>query len=461
MKAVNLTLCVLMILFGSYLNARILPCSARARQQPCYSMAKNYSNTQLTDARKYGLNPLQYATLIGDLETMSELFDELQRKYGNNPQQLFAALNARNKAGLNILGLAELNANRRVVELVLMRVSEILGNKKELFFKFINTGDHARGWTPLMDAIFDSESNNLNLMVKIAVHVLGRDSELFKQFINMQDKEGDTALLVAQKNVDQFFLLRYGAKDENVEKSVDRDLVKAQKFGFKLIEAVEHSNLVAFKQIMRRAVKEFGDQAHLFYHMLSTRDEAGWNPIIHAAAHGQMETMKMMLHEIEEHFPEDEKELRIKVLSNNDYEGRTALHLALSRRYHKIAQLLMEKLIDYSENKPYLFTVLNAPDELNGYTPLMYVVYGAFEYDRPAYDFLKDMLATMADVFGRDSRMFELFINARDYNGQTPLAYVSDDKMRELLTSYGAIDEPIKKIRGVGDFDGLEIHGEL
>jgi ankyrin repeat protein len=439
------------------INKAIVSCVAPLASSPTVSKQQLTINGQ----EEYGLTPLQFATLIGDLESMAYLFDEIKQQYGTNTQQIFDILNQRNKAGLNILGLAELDTNRRVVELVMMRVADLIGHNKNLFYKFVSAGDYARDWTPLMDAAFDSEGNNLNLMVKVTAHVLGRDSQLFKKFINKKDKEGDTALSMAEQPADQFFLQRFGATNEKVEMSIDPELIQAQRFGYKLIQITDLGDFKEFKKTMREAVKAFSNKEHLLYHMLATRDEAGWNPIMHAAAHGRMAALQMILHEIEQHFPKNQQDMRLKLLSNNDYEGRTALHIALSRHYYKIAHLLLDKLIDYAENKAYLFTVLNAPDELNGYTPLIYAVYGAYEYDQPAYNFLKYMLSTVAKEFGRNSRMFELFINARDYNNQTPLAYVSEGQMDDLLISYGAVDKPMKKIPGIGDFARLEIHGEI
>lgn len=404
------------------------------------------------------LNILFFTTLIGDLENMSVIFDALKEGFGNDTMWLFRYLNTRDKTGRNLLSAAEYNANHRTMELVLMRVIELIGHDHELFFKFMTAGDYEHNWKAVIDASEDSESRNLEMMVKLTEKILGEESVFFKQFINTSDSEGDTPINSAQTPETRFFLERYGAI---MTKPADQtpEVEKAIEYGHKLIEASNLGNFKEFKKIIDTALEEFQDQQHLIYHILYAKDDAGWNVIIHTAADGQYKYLKLLLALIKKYFAADEKELKSIILASTDFEGRTSLHMAINRRHYKVARLLVETYIEHGVNKPMIFAVLNTPNELNGFTPFMNAVYGVYQFDHDAYEFVKYMIQKAENYFGRDSRMFWLFLNARDYNGWTPLDYAADKQIEELLKSYSAINTPMKKVRSIGVFKHLDMRG--
>ncbi|MEX0940346.1 MAG: ankyrin repeat domain-containing protein [Candidatus Babeliales bacterium] len=397
-------------------------------------------------------NILHFTTLIGDLENIAAIFDALKQFYGNDKQGLFKYLDARDKYGLNVLGFAEYNADKRTMQLVLTRTMQLIGEDKELFFKFMNAQD-SRGWRPLLNAADDAESDNMQLMVQITAHVLGQDSQFFLDFLNAKDFEGYTALDSVRTFPDELFLKKFGAKKgkEDIE---SEELKEADRYGRILIESSNRSNFALFEKTLKEALAKFKDQKHMLFHFLYIRDDAGWTSLINAATDGQYEYVKILLEAIEE-LAMHEKELIFHVLSATDFQGRTALHLALLRHHYDIAHLLIDAIIKYSDNTALLLAILNTPNEFNGFTPLITAVYSGYQFDVKGYENTKLIIEKIKQVLDKNSRMFWLFMNARDYNGWTPLAYAADDRIRALLKSYGAIDTTMPKIYGVTNFESL------
>jgi ankyrin repeat protein len=459
-KIIGIIMACSTLYIHAYLNVDLLK-AAQAKKSTCFAAVLKELIVKYHGNQEGFFNVLLYFALIDDIENLSILFDGLKKFYGNDVKSIFRYLDTRTSMGTNALGLSEYNGNRRTVELVLLRVLELIKSDKDLFFKFINAADHEHGMTALIDSARDSESNNLINMVTIAARVFGRHSKQFKAFINTEDFEGNTALSLALSNPDKFFLMSYGAQEPEHPKPIDPKMQQAHELGKKLIRAGRYADFKLFKLIIEQALREFSDNEHMLYHFFATNDSDGWNVLIHSAAEGQYEFVKLILDTIERHFIKTEKELKSLLINDTDFEGRTALHMAILRHHHRSALLILDKLIGFSTDKPVLFSILNSPDELNGHTPFISAIYASGDYNKGAYDFIKSIITTIADVFGQNTRMFELFINARDYNNWTALSYVSDDKIRDLLKSYGAIDIPMKKIRDVGDIQALEIHGEI
>jgi ankyrin repeat protein len=402
-------------------------------------------------------NIMQFGSLISDIENVSAIFDALEEFYGNDTYGLFEYLSQRTKQGLTILGLAEYSANRRLIELIMMRIMKLSAENKELFLKFMNLGTYQENERPLGDASFDSEFENIKIMVKVAAHVLGRDSKEFDEFLNAQEKSGNNALSYAKDNQIKFFLMHYGAKMPIGP--IDPLITKANQEGLALNHAINHDQFKKFNKILNLA-SQFKDNDYALFTFFSTRNSAGWNPFINVAADNQINYLKILLEKIDYLFKED-KETKSLLLSNADFEGRTPLHLAILRRNFDIARLLIDTIVRYSVNKPFLYAVLSVANELNGFTPFTNTIYASEDFDEEIYEFTKFFITRAEQLFGRNSRMFYLFMNTRDYNGWNPLAYAVDTPMIKLLKSYGAVDTVMPYYKGIGEFKKLEFEGEL
>ena len=403
-----------------------------------------------------GFNIIQLAATTGDLENMDSILNTIERFYGSDIQGIYDYLITRDKRGVSLLGLAEYLGNRRIVEQILIRAMNRIGHSKEMFFTFLNIGSYKNDWKPLSDAAYDNESETVEMMVKLGAYVLGRHSKYFKEFINATDIDGLNALRYADNPRVKFLLLDYGAVQP--QKKLNPLLPLVNKYGLELNDASNQGNFSIFKQALKHA-NDYQADPNLLFYFFSARNGAGWNPFINTAADGQYKYIKLMLETMDKLFPKDAQEDKTQLLSNTDFEGRTPLHLAILRRHFKVARLIIDNTVRYSVNKPYLFNILNCPDELNGFTPFINAVYGAEEFDKEMYDFIKYFIEKMIDLFGRDSRMFYLILNTREYNNWTVLSYVSDPKLIKLLKSYGAIDTPMKHFKGIGEFEKLAMRG--
>ncbi|MGE0206468.1 MAG: hypothetical protein AB7R69_01320 [Candidatus Babeliales bacterium] len=404
-------------------------------------------------------NIILYASLINDLENLAIIFDALEEFYKNDPEGAFEYLITRDKRGLSVLGLAEYGADQRIVELILMRAMNLIGSNKKLFFKFITAADH-EGNRPLGDAVFDAEFRNVEMMVKVAAHILGKDSPEFKEFLNVEESSGNNALSYAHNIRIKLFLEKYGAEMPVSKTRLKAANVQAEKYGLALNEASNHYDFKKFKELLSKA-KDFKEDDYAAFTYFSARNGAGWNPFINTAADGQYKYLKALLKTVDSIFDKEDKETKSLLLSNADFEGRTPLHLAILRRHWHVGHLLIDTVTRYAINKPFLYAVLSVANELNGFTPFINAIYASGQFDDDVYDFIKFFIERAENLFGRDSRMFYLFLNTRDYNGWNPLSYASDDQLKKLLKSYGAIDTPMPRYKGVGKFKKLELEGDM
>lgn len=404
---------------------------------------------------KDSFNIMHLTALTADLESLSALFDALERYYGSNKQAISKYLMTTDKRGLTVLSLAEYNGDKRVMEIVLMRAMQLIGSDKKLFFDFLNKGDKESDWKPLANASFDNEYPLVEMMIKIAAYVFGRDSDYFKKFINALDDEGNNALFYANSNRIKLLLLNYGARRLAEKKQAKLRIENANKWGMKLNEASNRDKFGLFKKTLDEVEAKYKDDQDFLFYFFSTADDAGWTPFINTAADNQYKYIKLLLERIDKLLPEEDKDDKSLFLSNADFEGRMPLHLAILRRNFKVAKLIIDNLVRYSINKPFLYTALNGANNLNGFTPFINAVYASEIYDEEVFEFIKYFLEKMAELFGRNARIFYLFLNSRDYNGFSALAYATDEKIIKLLKSYGAVDTMEKKIKGVGEYSTL------
>lgn len=407
-----------------------------------------------------GYNILLRSAIIGDLENVEKIFDALEKFYGSDKERLFEYLDTRDKIGIGVLSLSTYDGGRKTVELVLIRTMMLFGNNKNLFFKFLTAAEYEHKWRPLGDMADEAQSYNMRMTVQLAAFVLGKNSKLFDQFINAEDAEGYTALNSAQTDNDRLFLYSYGAVDKS-PKEDDVLIFRADEYGRQLRKAGIGHNDDLFKKILDQATMALKSDPNAWFHVVTERDEGGWNAFMHAAAEGRLNQIIVMFEIMEKYLPPAHSDYLYLLLSTTDYEGRTPLHMAITRRYYDVALYIVDKLMKYSDDKTEILPILNAHDELNGFTPLFNAVYSVYEFDATAYNFLTQLIAKIAHFYGPKSRMFWLWLNARDYNKESPINYTTDDAIIKLLKKYGAVDRPMKKIKGIGLFESMILNNEL
>lgn len=421
-----------------------------------HSIEQQYSNNPqamlqiLTAQDQDGFNILMRSALIGDLNRLAHVLRMIKKTFGHNPELVFEIFQKKDKNLINLLGHGVYSADRRIVNLILGYAIELLRTHPKLFYLFINAGEVKEGWKPLADAADDNLTEIIQMIVQAAQIVLGKTSTLYNEFINAPDQAGFTALGLAQNFDNQLFLLKSGAHPGIDPEQTDPKLKRAVQLGKQLILASNKSEFEKFKQILHQGVTEFAGQEGKLFNFFYARDDAGWNALIHTAAAGQYEYVVLLLDALQANFKD--KYMKSLIIGNVDFEGRTPLHLAIARRNFKIAQLIIRKLMDYSENNPLLYSFINSPDQLSGFTPFMFLVYVTGEYDPEAANFLKIMLDELAQFFGPESRIFGRILNSRDYNGWNVLAYAAGKKITNLLRSYGAIDTIQKPIPELSKF---------
>lgn len=446
-----------LILFtGTRINAECLLMDSLKFDQPESFRCTLFDNQQISQANKTtidmldvrdkdGLNMLHHAILIGDQRAISAIFDRLENLFNDDLEKIFEFLDRRDPTGLGPLALSEYNGNRRVVQLVLYRAKEVLYERKDLFLKFLNAADYDHQWRALLDAAYDGQSDSLRLMVKTAEEVFGKKSDYFKQFINARDRAGHNAAEVARHAVDRYFLQQHGAR---VRKGNMLDQDAAALLGKKLVDAANAHDLKQFKDVLGKAKEKFTGNENELFDFLTTADDAGWNVMIHAAAENQIQFLQEIFTFIDETFAPDHLQVKTLLLSNTDFEGRTPLHMAISRKHFDIALFIINRLQTFSGSTALLFAALNTPDEINGFTPLINAFFLNGEYDKQAYAFIEKFIEIVRSLVGRNSRAFHLFINAVDYNGNTSLSYARGKRVKNLLFANGAVKQSHKPVMG-------------
>ncbi|MGB8467418.1 MAG: hypothetical protein WCE21_00275 [Candidatus Babeliales bacterium] len=403
-----------------------------------------------------GYNILQLFTMTSDIENLEVLFKQLKKAYKKDSKSWFKYISTRdNYSGMNIVSMAQESFNTHVMAFILMRLYEELKDHKDLFFDIMHTPDTKRGWHPLVNAAEGGEQTMILLMITVAAHVFGRTSDQFKKFINTVDKDGDTALDSAHTPRDVLLLEMFGGI--RTKKGEDSTYEKIKKIGLNLIDISNRSatNIKGFSAQLNEGLKFCPTDPQLMYYLFNIQDTDGWTPIMQVAADGQYNYLNLLIDGMKGCFIESNKDIKYHIFRLADPEGRSVMHIVIFRKYYNMATKLFDYLMESPFNKPFLFSVVNMPTEFNGFSLLTSGLFIIAGNDTHGVEFISHMLKTVANVFGKDSRMMYLFVNGRDYNNLSPLAYVISANIRKLVRDYGGTDFPMESRAGVDDLEQI------
>ena len=145
-----------------------------------------------------------------------------------------------------------------------------------------------------------------------------------------------------------------------------------------------------------------------------------------------------MILSVANEFFKNEKVWVAFIMNNCDVHGRTAWHLAISRRHLNIIKMLIktQKEIAGNRKKPFLRFITHST-ELNGFTPLIAAAYESSD-ESITFTIIRLLVERAVEVLGKGSREFNSFINRKDYDGYTALDYAITPKVHAFLKSYGA-----------------------
>jgi hypothetical protein len=133
-----------------------------------------------------GYNILTLCAITGDIVNLGAIFDALKDFYGNDFVSNFKYLDTRDKVGRGIIYLSSYNANNNLLEFVLWRCAQLVS--KEDFFRLLTAEDNERGWKAIIHAADSSQSTNLTIMIKIAVHILVESHSYLKTLLTLKIK---------------------------------------------------------------------------------------------------------------------------------------------------------------------------------------------------------------------------------------------------------------------------------
>lgn len=408
-----------------------------------FQQAMNYNNDDflafMNHKNEAGLTFLMETCLYNDPGWESYILDNMQ-KYNDDPDYLFKILDTRDNEGRTALWYAAQNRRLPVMKILMQKAAELFKDRKDLYYKFVATQDNT-GWNPLSTLTYQSASDNLEFYIHEARKILGVRSPEFKQLMTLKDNTGKSVSDYAIDPGDLILLKQNGALNPEPNNSQENTL------GHELIESVRTKNLEKTKKIVEQAIKDFkGDNASL-YLFFATRNGGGWSAIMHAAADGSFKIAKYLLEQMQQIF-KDNSNLFFTLLTNTDAQGRTPLQIALERRHYALAKLLINKAKEGGATLQNQFTnFLNAPDDLNGYTPLITAVKNSSEPSE-YMEVIKLLLTIATKIYGEKTRGFDLFINARDKDNRTALDYAHDNDKIKLLKMYGAKSNDDNYIKG-------------
>lgn len=399
-----------------------------------------------------GWGVLFHAVEIGEIERIKLVLDALQEVLISNPGLLMSVVNAEDVHGRSPLFIAAERRSNKVVPILLRRVEGWLKNNKRLFFEFINAKERHIGWSPLLVATHDSASIVVDELIKSAEKMFGKNSPYYEEFVNARGSFGRSPVVQSIDPRDRWLLIEHGARDDSESGDPQtQDLLRLGKVMLDL--ASVEGNEKELKNLFETIRKKYPQNYKAFLFILTSRDEAAWTPLMNAAAAGNPEYIHEILTSAAEFFKsdtsrlgspgakelkQDDKEWASLILNNADVHGRTPLHLVISRRYvNALRELLAVQKEIFGNSVKDFNRFVNLRTELNGFTALLLAAYTSSD-DQRSFDIISSLVERAREVFGVDSIDFERFINARDLDDQTPLAYIVSPRIRAYLRKYGA-----------------------
>ncbi len=384
----------------------------------------------------YGSTVLVRAAALNDITQIVFILERLKQYYNTSTQDLLAVfnfINAQNLQGHTAFYLIVQNAPRKIIELMMYHIIDLIGDQKQLFFRFLTPNAYNDKWTPLHWLAYQGALVNLTTVIAIAERILGKDSNEFESFINAENAYGETPLSEAYFNVrHKKELVEHGGI---IIHQTPPDVEQARQIGLELIESIREDRFSAVQKIIATTQEQYKDNPHLFLEMLTVRSHNGWDPLMHASALSY-EYTAFLLHVMERFFQNDEESI-YTILRNVAQDGRGALCITILRRNFDISKLLIKKIMDYAPNKFYLYMLMNISIYGKGFTPLLAAVNFSSDQDE-FFNIIERLIKTIESVFGKDSRAVYLYVNTEDLDGFTPLEYATSPKVTEILLHHGA-----------------------
>ena len=160
-----------------------------------------------------GWNILHHYAGHDHLSGVKEVLEYVKSIYGNNLSQdqlqsIFDLINMRDKDGRNILHLATLRKNPQIIRLIVDFVQSMFDKNPKLIGEFYLVPDNF-GWTALHITTENDDFANMRLILHKLQNIM--TPEQFKDFINMEDTEGDRPYDYA-KPAARKLLRKYGAE---------------------------------------------------------------------------------------------------------------------------------------------------------------------------------------------------------------------------------------------------------
>lgn len=384
----------------------------------------------------YGCTSLLRAAALSDIDQIMFILEKLEQFYNEQDDgilDVFNFLNAQCLQGHTAFYLLAQNGTREQVDIMLYHVIRLLGSEKKLFLDFLNATSYEDGWTIVHWLAFQGSMVNLEAVVIVAEKILGKDSEEYGKFINAESLAGRTPLDNTYFNPrHRQFIMQHGGISLH---EIKPEILEARKTGLALIEGIRDAKFNVVQKIISEAQKKYKKTPRLFLEVLMTRSPAGWDPLMHAVAINY-EFSAYLLYVVQTFFADDE-EAFYSILRNVAQDGRGALIISILQRNFDISHLIIKTMKNFAPSKYFLYILLDIRAYGKGFTPLLAAV--NFSLDKMIFtNLIGALLETIAELFGKESRPMDLYVNARDLNGYPPLAYATAPDVITLLKSYGA-----------------------
>jgi ankyrin repeat protein len=389
--------------------------------------------TFLLAADEDGFTTLMRATTTFDREQTEFLLTTVLnyvKQYPERWRDVYDYINAEDPHKNTAFFFTAQNGDIGCMEVMLTMVPQIIIEPK-LLVEFLKTPQPQDGWTPLHWLVFQGALPGVKLVVETLKELFGIHSKDYAAVINAQNMDGSTPLVYAGQPEVRIYLKRMGAQ---IIHKLPPETIEAYELGKQLLELMHDSEFYKAQLLLYKILKKYKHSINLFLDFMTSRDEAGWDALMHAAAQGDYKLVALILSLVENYFKEKPRAIYDVFLLSD--EGMSAMMYAIRRRHFEIARMLIEKMTLYADNKYQLYMMLNSTTYFNGFTPLIAAVYNSLDKDE-FYDIISLLLNTVAERFGKNSREMDLFINTRDLDGFTALSYATTPRIKELLISYG------------------------